>query len=241
MSQKDTTVVIDDVPRAQRWVWMEDWRSWIPFAFPLSFRGDFGWFPDVLNVKKTLLAEVSSLRAAFGPDDTAKLVIHGVHGDAFAESFRLNEDPKYVKLLPDNWAVNPNWALHVAVAWPVPDSSPSCDHSTSYNVKQQIATEYGDHDEDKHYDYKTRYDKTYDWNDSHDEQQQQHDKKRYDWDDSHDDQRQQRATSSSSTRGNQQHASNTHDHQGDQDQQESSRETNKSFETVEHGSVGKRR
>eukprot|EP00959_Pyramimonas_sp_CCMP1952_P209651 4386446-Pyramimonas_sp.AAC.1 len=72
---------------------MEDWRSWVPFTFPLSFRGEWGWFSDVLNAKKTLLAEASSLRAAFGPNDTAKLVIHGVRDDAFQQSFRHNEDP----------------------------------------------------------------------------------------------------------------------------------------------------
>ena len=149
MAGKEAIVVLDGVPRARRWVWFEDWRSWMPFYFPLSFRGDFGWFPDVLNVKKTLLKEVSTFRAAFGEDDTAKLVLHGVNRDAFQESFRLNEDPQCTKLLPDNWAVNEGWALHVAVLWPMPDSSMSCDQSTSYDVKKQIATERGHYYDDQ--------------------------------------------------------------------------------------------
>ena len=102
----------------------------MPFYFPLSFRGDFGWFPDVLTVKKVLLKEVSTFRAAFGEDDTAKLVLHGVNREAFEESFRLNEDPQCTKLLPDNWAVNEGWALHVAVLWPMPDSSMSCNQTS---------------------------------------------------------------------------------------------------------------
>ncbi|CAK0858271.1 unnamed protein product [Prorocentrum cordatum] len=97
MAGREVVVVIDSAPRAQRNVWMGDWRTWVPFYFPRSFRGDFGWSPDLMSAKRALLAEVSTLRAAFGPNDTAKLVLHGDRGDKFEESFRLNEDPQLAR------------------------------------------------------------------------------------------------------------------------------------------------
>ena len=187
----------------------------MPFYFPLSFRGDFGWFPDVLNVKKTLLKEVSTFRAAFGEDDTAKLVLHGVHGDKFEESFRLNEDPQCAKLLPDNWAVNEGWALHVAVLWPMPDSSMSCNQSTTYDVKQQIATERGHYYDDQKTNERGHY----------------YDDQKTKWVDY------QGGGGSSSGQKDQR----DEDKQYDQQQDESSRESKNSWQTMDQGKVSSRR
>ena len=133
------------------------------------------------------------MQAAFGPDGAAKLVLHGVYKENFEESFRLNADPKFEKLLPDNWAVNESWALHVAVLWPMPNSTMSCD--------QQIAIERGDYDDEDD----TKH-------------EQKCDKKNYD----------QQKWVDYIERGHQ---------QDDQHQDESSRETDKSYETVERGFV----
>ena len=134
------------VVKAQRWVWLDDMRSWLPVNIPISHRGTFPHYPDVKSAKDELLQTVSTLYAAFG-NDTTKLVVGGMRrGDTWKTSFKLNEDPKAERLLPDDWAINENWALIVYALWPAEGST--CDGGTNYNAKQQRAIEHGTYDDE---------------------------------------------------------------------------------------------
>ena len=223
MAGKEVLAVIEGVSCARRWVWMEDWRSWQPFFFPLSFRGDFPWFPDVLSAKKTLLAEVSTLCAEFG-DDTGKLVIKGVHRDKFEDSFKLNEDPECNRLLADDWAINESWALHVAVLWPV--SSMSCNQTTTYNTKQQIAIEKCDYADTRESDEQRRA-----------EQKKAFDEQRWYADNKGRLSQQQQTTTADSSGSKDGGGGQWVDHE--QQPNESSRESDKSYEAVQAGQDGK--
>ena len=146
IAMEEVLVVEQGVVKAQRWVWLDDMRSWLPVNIPISHRGAFPHYPDVKSAKDELLSTVSTLYAAFG-NDTTKLVVGGMRrGDTWKTSFKLNEDPKSERLLPDDWAINENWALIVYALWPAEGST--CDGGTNYNAKQQRAIEHGTYDDE---------------------------------------------------------------------------------------------
>ena len=146
IAMEEALVVEQGVVKAQRWVWLDDMRSWLPVNIPISHRGTFPHYPDVKSAKDELLQTVSTLYAAFG-NDTTKLVVGGMRrGDTWKTSFKLNEDPKAERLLPDDWAINENWALIVYALRPAEGSA--CDGGTNYNAKQQRAIEHGTYDDE---------------------------------------------------------------------------------------------
>eukprot|EP00959_Pyramimonas_sp_CCMP1952_P279458 5842563-Pyramimonas_sp.AAC.1 len=45
---------------AQRWLWIEDFRAWLPMTAPVAFEGEWPEFPDVISFKRVLLKTYSA-------------------------------------------------------------------------------------------------------------------------------------------------------------------------------------